>query len=134
MYEKHIKKVRKSYEAKLAKAAEIFRTLSPDNLYWHVPEHGIFIWLCLPEHIEAEALEKRLEQHGILIKAAAEFFPEKWVKEKGHKNYNCVRLCISGVPEEHINAIGTILSVSLVIVKQPLRLPMDFQMFLERKV
>lgn len=111
MYEKHIRKVRKSYESKLTKAAEIFKALSPDNLYWHVPEHGIFIWLRLPEHIEPKTLEKELELHGIFIKAAPEFFPGKWLQEKGLKNCNYVRLCISGVPEEHINSLGTIISV-----------------------
>ncbi len=111
MYEKHIRKVKKSYESKLRKAAEIFRSLSPEDLYWHVPEHGIFIWLKLPEHIEPAAFEKKLEQHGILVKAASEFFPEKWSEENRLKHCNYIRLCISGVPEEHLDALGRILSV-----------------------
>jgi DNA-binding transcriptional MocR family regulator len=41
MYEKHIKKVKKSYEAKLKKTKEIFRALSPSDLEFYVSEHGI---------------------------------------------------------------------------------------------
>ncbi|KUO77323.1 MAG: GntR family transcriptional regulator [Clostridia bacterium BRH_c25] len=111
MYEKHSRKVKKSYETKLTKATEIFKALSPDNLSWHVPEHGIFIWLQLPENIEPEALEKKLEQHGIAVKSAAEFFPRKWQEENGLIYHSFIRLCISGVPEEHMDALGTIISV-----------------------
>lgn len=111
MYEKHIKKVRKSYENKLKKASEIFQALSPKGLYWHVPQHGIFIWLQLPEHIQAAELEKKLEHKGILIKSASEFFPEKWLKkDSSPKHYNCVRLCISGVSEEHTGSLANVIS------------------------
>lgn len=111
MYEKHIRKVKKSYETKLAKAAEIFKALSPQGLNWYVPEHGIFIWLQLPRHIEPSAFEKELEQRGIFVKVATEFFLEGWRRESGESHHNYIRLCISGVPEEHIDALGTILSV-----------------------
>ncbi|CCC57657.1 hypothetical protein [Caloramator australicus] len=56
-------------------------------------------------------MERKLEEYGILIKSAKEFYPKKWLEENSLKNFNCVRLCISGVPEEHINAIGKIISV-----------------------
>ncbi|MBU5314008.1 PLP-dependent aminotransferase family protein [Tissierella carlieri] len=111
MYEKHIKKVKKSYETKLKKAAKIVKSLSPLGFSWYVPEHGIFIWLYLPENIEAVEFEKKLEHHGILVKAALEFFPEKWSKEKNQRNYNYIRICISGVPQESIDALATIISV-----------------------
>lgn len=110
MYEKHIRKVRKAYESKLSRASEIIKALSPENISWHVPEHGIFIWLQLPEAISAEALGERLEQQGILIKPASEFYPVKWLEKNNLSRHNCIRLCISAVPEEHINALGTIIA------------------------
>lgn len=112
MYEKHIKKVRKSYGAKLKKAKEVIRALSPEDIIWHVPEHGIFIWLQLPEYIDVIALEKKLEDQGILIKSAKEFFlSEELVKEYNSLHINYLRLCISGVSEENIGSIATIISV-----------------------
>lgn len=114
MYEKHIRKVRKAYEAKLRKAKEILISLSPEDLIWHVPEYGIFIWLQLPNYIVAEALEKQLDNQGILIKAAGEFFLENAPEKSPTSNatpQNCIRLCISGVSDENISDIATILSV-----------------------
>lgn len=111
MYEKHIKKVKMSYEAKLKRATEIFKALCPEGLCWHIPEHGMYIWLQLPEYIEALELEKALEQQGILIKAAGEFFLEGWAGEKAPRFNNCIRLCISGVSMEHIDTLTTVISV-----------------------
>lgn len=112
MYEKHIKKVKKSYEAKLKKAAEIFKSLSHEGINWHVPEYGIFIWLQLPENMSALEMEKELETHGILVKAAQEFFPDNGPYDRDNlKNCNCIRLCISGIPEEHINSLVDIISI-----------------------
>lgn len=111
MYEKHIKKVRKSYEAKLRKAKEIFMSLSPKDLVWHVPDHGIFIWLQLPQNIYSTILDKNLETQGILIKSARGFFLEKEIdNECNQKYFNYIRLCISGVSEENISALATIIS------------------------
>jgi DNA-binding transcriptional MocR family regulator len=107
MYEKHIKKVRKSYEAKLRKAREIFTALSPESLSWYVPEHGIFIWLQLPEHIDALVLEKNLSIQGILVKSTAEFFLKDG---SSSTNTNGVRLCISGVSEEDIGKLSIVIS------------------------
>lgn len=109
MYEKHIKKVRKSYENKLRKSDKIFKILNKGGFSYHVPEHGIFIWLQLPQHVEAEELEKKFEQHGILAKVATEFFPEKCYNGENIKN-NCIRFCISGVSDEHINALATVIN------------------------
>lgn len=111
MYEKHIKKVRKSYETKLKKAAEIFKACNLGGINLHVPEHGIFIWLQLPEHVADTEVENELKNHGILVKAASEFYPESWVKENKDKNCNSLRLCISGVLEERLDVLGTVVSV-----------------------
>jgi len=107
MYEKHIKKVKKSYEIKLRKAREIFKALGPEDLIWHVPEHGIFIWLQLPEYVDVIELEKKLHSQGILIKTTKEFL----LKEYNPKHINYLRLCISGVSEKNINSIADIISV-----------------------
>jgi DNA-binding transcriptional MocR family regulator len=109
MYEKHIKKVRKSYEDKLRKSDKIFKTLNKDGFSYHVPEHGIFIWLQLPQYIEAAELEKKFEQHGILAQVANEFFPEKCFNGEDINN-NCIRFCISGVSEEHMGALATVIN------------------------
>ncbi|WP_229534687.1 PLP-dependent aminotransferase family protein [Pelosinus baikalensis] len=112
MYEKQIKKVRKSYEAKLRKAKEILSSLSPEELIWHVPEHGIFIWMQLPEYINMTALEIKLEKQGIIIKSAREFFLMKELVQEcsSSRDLNYLRLCISSISEKDIESIATIIS------------------------
>lgn len=108
MYQKHINKVKKSYERKLKRAREIFKALSPEGLNWNVPGQGIFIWVQLPSHVDPHFFEKRLQQQKILVKNTQEFYHQGSEKDKNGQNY--IRLCISGVTEKQINAISTILS------------------------
>lgn len=111
MYEKQIAKVRKSYEVKLRKAREILRSLSMEGLNWHVPEHGIFIWLQLPAAIDMMALEEQLEKQGILIKAAREFFIRKeLIQAHTLQGVPYIRLCIAGIAEADIGSLATIIS------------------------
>lgn len=111
MYEKHIKKVRKSYEDKLKRAKEIFLSLSPPELLWHVPKYGIFIWLVLPEYVKLSALAQELKNKGIIIDSANQFFLDDIIQKKNYPNsYNCVRLCISGIAAKDIRAIEIIIS------------------------
>ena len=111
MYEKHIKKVRKSYENKLRKASEIFKSLSPQELIWYVPKNGIFIWLVLPEYVKASMLEQELRARDIIIDSNNKFFLNDIMEKEDYPNYhNCVRLCISSVAYENIRAIETIIT------------------------
>ncbi|WP_315065822.1 PLP-dependent aminotransferase family protein [uncultured Clostridium sp.] len=110
MYEKQIKKIRKSYEAKLRKIKEIFISLQPKDFIWNVPENGIFIWIKLPEYIDGYELQEKLKSQGILIKQAGDCFLEKEIKVE---KFNYIRLCISGVSEENISAVATIISYIL---------------------
>lgn len=110
MYEKHIKKVRKLYEAKLRKAKEILMSLQLNDLTWNVPENGIFIWMQLPQYIDVITLNEKLKDQGILIKSAREFFLKMEDEKKcSSNNINYIRLCISGVSEENISALATII-------------------------
>ncbi len=109
MYEKHIKKIKNLYEAKLKLAAEIMKSLDTEELFYHVPKHGIFIWLKLPEDINAIELETELAGRGILIKVASEFFPVGYREEYKANSY--VRLCVLGVKKENIKALASIISV-----------------------
>lgn len=107
MYERHVKKVKKSYEVKLRKAKEIISTMSPKDSVWHIPENGMFIWLKLPKYIDITVLRKNLKKRGILINTTEEYFlKEEW----GGRHSNYLRLCISGVSEDDISSIADIIS------------------------
>jgi DNA-binding transcriptional MocR family regulator len=110
MYEKQVKKVKKSYEAKLKRAAEIFKDLSDDKFHCHVPIHGIFLWIELPDNVDAKVLEKTLKSKGIIIKSSSEFFLKAWEEKKqGSRSDNFVRLCIAGVTKEEIDSLAIVI-------------------------
>lgn len=111
MYDKHIKKVRRSYENKLRRAKDIFSSIKVEGLSWHVPEHGIFIWLQIPESSSVVKLINKLESIGIFIKCIEDAFPEKYETDiNSFHPERCIRICISGVHEEDINKLSIILS------------------------
>ncbi|KAB3533489.1 PLP-dependent aminotransferase family protein [Alkaliphilus pronyensis] len=108
MYKKHVNRVRKSYEDKLKKAAEIFKALCPEGLYYHIPDYGIFIWLQLPKDIKDIALQKKLADMGIKVSNGSEFFSGGWL-EKNKTQNDYIRLCISGVDYDNLDSLATII-------------------------
>lgn len=114
MYAKHNLKIRRIYEKKLRIARRILESQAPPGLYWHVPEHGIFVWLILPPGISALVLEERLKQHGIHIKPAADcylnaYYPSADASAASDIASRAVRLCLSGVPVKDLEALTRIL-------------------------
>lgn len=96
MYEKQVKKVRKSYEEKLRRSRDIIEALSPDWIRWHIPSHGIFIWGEIKNDRCYYQIEKLLAENNILIKSGE----DSYLKDKSINN--CFRLCISGIPLDDI--------------------------------
>ncbi|MTI95750.1 MAG: aminotransferase class I/II-fold pyridoxal phosphate-dependent enzyme [Firmicutes bacterium] len=109
LYAKHISKIKSAYTTKLKKAQVIFQALSPPGLNWHVPQHGIFIWLELPTQ-QAESFSNRLKQLGIIVQSAADCFPEDWVPGTIRVDpAKCIRLCIAEIPDDNLDSFATIL-------------------------
>ncbi len=114
MYVKHTLNIRRVYERKLKIARRIIESLAPSNLYWHVPDHGIFVWLILPKGITALMLEERLKQQGILINPSADCYLDTYcASEQGSSASDipsrAVRLCLSGVSFDKLDTIAAIL-------------------------
>lgn len=120
MYDKHIRKVKKAYESKLKKSDAIFKSLSKEGVEINVPEHGIFIYISLPEKLSVFELMKKLEESNVLVMDAAEFFPTE--KQKGaNTSRNCIRLCISGVPEDQIDSLCKVVNEINNMISKKLR-------------
>lgn len=107
MFEKHIRKAKEAYAAKLSKAGAILQALSPASIVWHVPQHGIFIWVELPG--QAEKIARALAAKGILVQPAAQYFPRHWTSNKhSPRPENCIRLCISSSSEHDIHRLAEV--------------------------
>ncbi len=114
MYARHNLKIRRIYKKKLMFARRILESLAPPDLFWYVPEDGIFIWMILPPGMTALALEERLKPQGIYIMPAADCYlppPNHSVHDltASHIPSRAIRLCLSGVPLKDLDALTQIL-------------------------
>lgn len=67
----------------------------PPVAKWVVPKGGFYIWITLPEHIDALEILKESMSRGAIFVIGKTFDP------KGVKN-NCLRLAFSHTPEDEI--------------------------------
>lgn len=104
MYDQHIRKVNACYKRKLSKAKEILTRMSPPGLSFFVPKQGLFLWLTLPSQVSIDTIADKLAQHNIRIRSSA----MNCITDKSNQN---ISLCISGVPENDLNALRIVLKV-----------------------
>lgn len=104
MYERQIRKVKKSYSTKLRKAKDILESFDLNYIEWHVPNEGIFIWINITRKIDTSKIEQSLLNEGIIIKFTDEYF---FNKNKDNNFY--LRLCISGVSLDNMSSLSVIL-------------------------
>lgn len=111
MYDKHIKKVRKSYESKLRKARDIINSICPNEIKAYVPEYGIFIWLQYKKNLSLAPYLQALEKVNIHMENATQFYPLGWKSSDDTVTpETCFRLSITSLSEEELE-----LSLSIIL-------------------
>jgi 2-aminoadipate transaminase len=73
-------------------------THMPDSVAWTRPNGGFFVWITLPESIDASELAHQAASDGVI------YFPGQWFYPN-EDHANTIRLSYSTVPEERI-ALG----------------------------
>jgi 2-aminoadipate transaminase len=68
----------------------------PDGAAWTRPEGGYFVWLDLPESVDAGDLLQRAESAGVTFVKGTDFFP------RGHGGDHSLRLAFSFVSPDEI--------------------------------
>ncbi|MBX7021028.1 aminotransferase class I/II-fold pyridoxal phosphate-dependent enzyme, partial [Providencia rettgeri] len=68
----------------------------PDTAQWTRPEGGMFIWVTLPEHVDATALLQKAIENLVAFVPGEPFYAGNGVKR------NTLRLSFATVPEEKI--------------------------------
>jgi 2-aminoadipate transaminase len=68
----------------------------PDTVMWTRPEGGIFIWLWLPDGINADELFEQAKQFKVAFIPGSKFYPF------GEEQYNCLRLNFTYSSHEQI--------------------------------
>ena len=74
----------------------------PDGVTWTHPQGGLFLWVTMPEHMQAREVFDRAIENKVAFVPGSAFFPES---ETGYTGHNTMRLNFSNATPEQI-AIG----------------------------
>ena len=94
----HIKKIVKIYKKKRDRMLQALEEYMPDGagIDWTHPEGGLFLWVCLPEHLDAEKLLIRAVEKKVAYVIGSAFHFDRSGK-------NTMRLNFSYPSEEQID-------------------------------
>ncbi len=106
----HVRRLRRAYaerrDAMLSAMARSF----PSNVHWTRPQGGLFLWVTLPESVDAAELLKRALAERVAFVPGAAFFPDG-------SGRNTMRLNFTSRPpseiSEGIARLGRVLSTTL---------------------
>lgn len=94
--ETHIPKIRQLYSSRCQFMLDALARYMPSNVTWSKPEGGMFIWVNLPENINATELLTEAIQHKVAFVPGETFFANAL-------KTNCMRLAFVTVSEERID-------------------------------
>jgi DNA-binding transcriptional MocR family regulator len=94
----HAGRIREAYRARRDAMLAALERHMPPGVTWSRPGGGMFLWLTLPEHVDAAPLlERSIERAGVAFVPGAAFFPDRSVR-------NALRLSFSLNPPGEIEA------------------------------
>lgn len=95
--ERHIPTIRALYGNHCQVMLESMQAEFPEGVSWTRPEGGMFIWVTLPEHIDAMKLLEQALENKVAFVPGAPFYAN-------HAAKNTLRLSFVTVPPERIRA------------------------------
>ncbi len=63
----HTARVTREYRTRRDVLVQALRRSLPDEVTWHVPTHGIVLWVSLPPSLDADAVYQAALQQGVLV-------------------------------------------------------------------
>jgi len=79
--EKHLPKIISMYKEKRDTMLDALEDYFPDGVEWTRPDGGMFLWVTLPNHLNAEKLFPRAIEHKVAYVIGSAFYPKR-----DHKN------------------------------------------------
>ncbi len=94
-YDAHLRRLRRTYRARMTAARTAFTRHMPPGVRWQVPRGGYCLWIEMPSRISADELFARLGRDGVLVTPGRHFFA-------GEPDFGCFRMSISRTGTEEI--------------------------------
>ena len=117
----HLDGARASYRARRDALAAALAAEMPAGVTWIVPDGGFFLWLDLPPHLNAAALQKSAADAGVIYLPGDLFYPGFIAIGPGARNG--LRLSFSSLDEativKGIARLGSVLRAAAGIVPGP---------------
>lgn len=95
--DEHLVTARAAYRRRRDTLLTALRHFMPDGVRWNEPEGGFFLWVELPDGMNAERLLPAAAAHGAIYLPGAWFYP-------GAPNRRSLRLAFSSLPEDQLAA------------------------------
>ncbi|MBA4406510.1 PLP-dependent aminotransferase family protein [bacterium] len=92
----YVEGLRVTYARRMKIMNDSLKMNMPPEAKWVIPKGGFYIWITLPEHINASDILKESMSRGAIFIIGKTFDP------MGIKN-NCIRLAFSNTPEDEID-------------------------------
>lgn len=91
--DKHIDKIRATYKKKKDAMLKAMEECFPESVKWSKPEGGLFVWVTLPEGVNAKDLLNICVKHKVIFISGAAFYPDGGGK-------NTFRMSFASMDEE----------------------------------
>lgn len=95
VYQRHLKKIRRHYQAKMSILLNSLEKYFPDNYTWNSPKGGFFVWVTGPKSLNSKTLFNKAIKNGV------SFMPS-FIFSYGKSIQNNFRLSVSHVPKNQI--------------------------------
>jgi 2-aminoadipate transaminase len=87
--------MRQKYRALRDTLSEALAKFLPDSIAWHLPSHGVVLWVKLPEGVDPERVSTEAQRQGVLVSPSPLF-------AVGARPEPALRLIFSAEPEERL--------------------------------
>jgi DNA-binding transcriptional MocR family regulator len=91
----HSSRMRQTYRAQRDTLSRALAKFLPDSLAWHLPSHGVVLWIKLPDGVDAERVSADAQRRGVLVSPSSLF-------AVGARPEPALRLIFSAEPEERL--------------------------------
>jgi DNA-binding transcriptional MocR family regulator len=96
-WDQHLANLREIYRTRRDHAIAALTASMPSNVHWTYPAGGFFLWLTLPDGLNAQQIKREALQQGVLISPGNGFFVNP---ADGDRH---IRIAFSCVPLDELN-------------------------------